>query len=204
MTKITPEYTAVDLSSWARKEHFEVFQSFAQCTINQTVQLDITALLKHIKQVGWKFYPSIISLISTVVNRHSEFRMAMKDNELVIWNEVHPSYTLSIKRRRRFHHYGVTSTGIFITFRTFMQKTFLAMVIILLTGPKKSTGKIYSSYRIFRGSVLPVLISTWLTCRTFLRPCSRLENTLTRMEKSCCLSPFRFIILSVMVSMWPD
>ncbi|HED3880681.1 TPA: type A chloramphenicol O-acetyltransferase, partial [Enterobacter hormaechei subsp. hoffmannii] len=45
MTKITPEYTAVDLSSWARKEHFEVFQSFAQCTINQTVQLDITALL---------------------------------------------------------------------------------------------------------------------------------------------------------------
>ncbi|SAG70507.1 Chloramphenicol O-acetyltransferase [Enterobacter hormaechei] len=46
MTKITPEYTAVDLSSWARKEHFEVFQSFAQCTINQTVQLDITALLK--------------------------------------------------------------------------------------------------------------------------------------------------------------
>lgn len=102
MTKITPEYTAVNLSSWARKEHFEVFQSFAQCTINQTVQLDITALLKHIKQVGWKFYPSIISLISTVVNRHSEFRMAMKDNELVIWNEVHPSYTLFHKETETF------------------------------------------------------------------------------------------------------
>lgn len=102
MTKITPEYTAVDLSSWARKEHFEVFQSFAQCTINQTVQLDITALLKHIKQVGWKFYPSIISLISTVVNRHSEFRMAMKNNELVIWNEVHPSYTLFHKETETF------------------------------------------------------------------------------------------------------
>ena len=50
MTKITPEYTAVDLSSWARKEHFEVFQSFAQCTINQTVQLDITA---EAYQTGW-------------------------------------------------------------------------------------------------------------------------------------------------------
>lgn len=102
MTKLTPEYTAVDLSSWARKEHFEVFQSFAQCTINQTVQLDITALLKHIKQVGWKFYPSIISIITTVVNRHSEFRMAMKDNELVIWNEVHPSYTLFHKETETF------------------------------------------------------------------------------------------------------
>ncbi|QLR73224.1 type A chloramphenicol O-acetyltransferase [Citrobacter freundii] len=94
MKKTIPEYTPVDLSCWARKEHFEVFQTFAQSTINQTVILDITALLKHIKEVGWKFYPTIIFLLSKVVNRHTEFRMAIKDNELVIWNEVHPSYTI--------------------------------------------------------------------------------------------------------------
>jgi chloramphenicol O-acetyltransferase type A len=97
MKKTTPEYTSVDLSRWARKEHFEVFQSFAQSTINQTVEIDITALLKHIKEVGWKFYPTMIFLLSKIVNRHSEFRMAMKNNELIIWNEVHPSYTI-------FHH----------------------------------------------------------------------------------------------------
>ena len=94
MKKTTPEYTPVDMSRWARKEHFEVFQSFAQCTFNQTVLLDITALLKYIKQVGWKFYPTIIFLLSKVVNNHAEFRMAIKNNELVIWNEVHPSYTI--------------------------------------------------------------------------------------------------------------
>ncbi|ATF49639.1 chloramphenicol O-acetyltransferase [Citrobacter werkmanii] len=94
MKKTTPEYTPVNLSRWARKEHFEVFQTFAQSTINQTVLLDITALLKHIKEVGWKFYPTIIFLLSKVVNRHTEFRMAIKDNKLVIWNEVHPSYTI--------------------------------------------------------------------------------------------------------------
>lgn len=71
-----------------------MFQTFAQSTINQTVLLDITALLKHIKEVGWKFYPTIIFLLSKVVNRHTEFRMAIKDNKLVIWNEVHPSYTI--------------------------------------------------------------------------------------------------------------
>ena len=37
MEKTHLEYTPVDLSRWARKEHFEVFQSFAQSTINQTV-----------------------------------------------------------------------------------------------------------------------------------------------------------------------
>lgn len=94
MEKITPEYTPVDLSRWARKEHFEVFQSFAQCAINQTVLIDITALLKDIKEVGWKFYPTMIFLLSKIVNNHAEFRMAMKNNELVIWNEIHPSYTI--------------------------------------------------------------------------------------------------------------
>ena len=94
MKKTTLEYTPVDMSTWARKEHFEVFQSFAQCTFNQTVQLDITALLKHIRQVGWKFYPTIIFLLSKVLNNHTEFRMAMKNDELVIWNEIHPSYTI--------------------------------------------------------------------------------------------------------------
>lgn len=94
MKDVSPEYTPVDLSRWARKEHFEVFQSFAESTINQTVLIDITALLTHIKAVGWKFYPTIIFLLSKVVNRHSEFRMAIKNNELVIWNEVYPSYTI--------------------------------------------------------------------------------------------------------------
>ena len=201
MTKITPEYTVVDLSRWARKEHFEVFQGFAQSTFNQTVQLDITVLLKHIKEVGWKFYPAIISLISHVVNRHPEFRMAMKDDELVIWNEVHPSYTLSIKKRKRFHRCGVITMEIFTIFSAFMQKMLPAMAISLLTGLRKSPGRIYFSYLIFRGSVLAVLTSTSLTCGIFLRPCSRLENTITRMKKSCCLSPFRSIILFVMASM---
>lgn len=94
MKKTTPEYIPVDLSRWPRREHFEVFQSFAQSTFNQTVQLDITALLKHIKEVGWKFYPTIIFLLSKIVNSHMEFRMAIKNNELVIWNEIHPSYTI--------------------------------------------------------------------------------------------------------------
>ncbi|MGL4726164.1 MAG: type A chloramphenicol O-acetyltransferase [Scandinavium sp.] len=102
MIKTPAEYTPVDLARWARKEHFEVFQSFAQSTINQTVLVDITALLKYIKEVGWKFYPTIISLLSVVVNRHPEFRMAMKNNELVTWNEVHPSYTIFHKETETF------------------------------------------------------------------------------------------------------
>ena len=38
MEKKITGYTTVDISQWHRKEHFEAFQSVAQCTYNQTVQ----------------------------------------------------------------------------------------------------------------------------------------------------------------------
>lgn len=95
-------YTVVDLSQWGRKEHFEAFQSFAQCTFSQTVQLDITSLLKTVKQNGYKFYPTFIYIISQLVNKHAEFRMAMKDGELVIWDSVNPGYTIFHEQTETF------------------------------------------------------------------------------------------------------
>ena len=94
MNNINPIYTVVDLSRWARKEHFEAFQTFAQCTFSQTVQIDITILLKDIKTLGWKIYPTIIFLLAKIVNRHEEFRMSIKDNKLIIWDDIHPCYTI--------------------------------------------------------------------------------------------------------------
>lgn len=202
MTKIMPEYTVVDLSRWARKEHFEVFQGFAQSTFNQTVQLDITVLLKHIKEVGWKFYPAIISLISDVVNRHPEFRMAMKDDELVIWNEVHPSYTLFHKETETFSSLWSHYDGNIHHFQRVYAEDVARYGNILAYWPKEE-----SRENIFFISDIPwVSFSSFnvnvANMRNFLRPCSRLENTITGMERSCCLSPFRSIILSVTVSMW--
>ncbi|MDG4230665.1 type A chloramphenicol O-acetyltransferase [Pseudomonas aeruginosa] len=111
-------YTKIELSVWERKEHFEAFQSFAQCTFSQTVQLDITILLKLIKEKGWKFYPKMIHLISQHVNNYQEFRMALKNEELVVWDVVHPSYTI-------FHDDTETFSSIWSTyhdsFEVFMQ-----------------------------------------------------------------------------------
>ncbi|MBF2946095.1 type A chloramphenicol O-acetyltransferase [Pseudomonas aeruginosa] len=95
-------YTKLDLSCWERREHFEAFQSFAQCTFSQTVQLDITLVLRRIKAQGWKFYPKIIHLISQLVNSYSEFRIALKDDELVVWDFLHPSYTIFHKDSETF------------------------------------------------------------------------------------------------------
>ncbi|WP_407217806.1 type A chloramphenicol O-acetyltransferase [Enterobacter hormaechei] len=101
MEKITG-YTTVDISQWHRKEHFEAFQSVAQCTYNQTVQLDITAFLKTVKKNKHKFYPAFIHILARLMNAHPEFRMAMKDGELVIWDSVHPCYTVFHEQTETF------------------------------------------------------------------------------------------------------
>lgn len=87
-------YTVVDVDQWHRKEHFHAFQSVAQCTFSQTVQLDITALLRTVKKNGYKLYPTFIYIITRLMHKHAEFRMAMKDDELIIWDVIHPGYTI--------------------------------------------------------------------------------------------------------------
>nr|BAH70333.1 chloramphenicol acetyltransferase [synthetic construct] len=102
MEKKITGYTTVDISQWHRKEHFEAFQSVAQCTYNQTVQLNITAFLKTVKKNKHKFYPAFIHILARLMNAHPEFRMAMKDGELVIWDSVHPCYTVFHKQTETF------------------------------------------------------------------------------------------------------
>ncbi len=67
MEKKITGYTTVDISQWHRKEHFEAFQSVAQCTYNQTVQLDITAFLKTVKKNKHKFYPAFIHILARLM-----------------------------------------------------------------------------------------------------------------------------------------
>jgi chloramphenicol O-acetyltransferase type A len=204
MKKTTPEYTPVDLSRWARKEHFEVFQSFAQCTINQTVLVDITALLKHIKEVGWKFYPTIIFLLSKIVNRHSEFRMNMKDNELVIWKDIHPSYTIFHNETETFSSLWSHYDGNIHHFQNVYSEDVARYGNNLSYWPKEE-----SRENVFFVSAIPWVSFTSFNMnianmQNFFPPCSLSENTTNRMEKYCCLSPFRYIIPCAMVSMWQD
>lgn len=97
MVNNTLGYSKVDVATWARKKHFEILSTVGSCTFSQTAQLDVTELLAYTKAEGLKFYPVMIHVIAKLVNRFPEFRMAMKDGELVLWDVVHPSYTI-------FHH----------------------------------------------------------------------------------------------------
>ena len=92
----------IDLDNWKRKEIFNHFLN-QQTTFSMTTEIDISNLFRHIKQKGYKFYPTFIFLAATVVNSNAAFRMAYNsDGDLGYWEKIDPLYTIFNRESESF------------------------------------------------------------------------------------------------------
>lgn len=106
-------FEKIDKNTWPRKEYFEHYYSNVPCTYSMTVKLDIT----RIKEKHQKLYPTMLYYLTTVVNRHSEFRTAFNENhELGIYSEMSPCYTIFHKDTETFSNLWTTYTPDFKKF----------------------------------------------------------------------------------------
>ena len=106
-------FEKIDRDTWVRKEYFEHYFSNIPCTYSMTVRLDITQIVKQ--QV--KLYPAMLYYLTTVVNRHSEFRTAFNENnELGIYSEMIPCYTVFHKDTKAFSNIWTNYTPNFEEF----------------------------------------------------------------------------------------
>lgn len=93
------EFQKIEQEGWMRREYFEHYFSNIPCTYSMTVKVDITRLLETKK----KLYPAMLYYITTIVNRHAEFRTAFSEKgELGIYSEMVPSYTVFHKDTETF------------------------------------------------------------------------------------------------------
>ncbi|RUT65193.1 type A chloramphenicol O-acetyltransferase [Morganella morganii] len=95
-------FTRIDLTARNRREHFALYRQQIKCGFSLTTKLDITALRTALAETDYKFYPVMIYLISRIVNQFPEFRMAMKDNELIYWDQSDPVFTVFHKETETF------------------------------------------------------------------------------------------------------
>lgn len=86
----------IDIESWERREFYKHFINEVRCTYSTTVQIDITNLKKQM------LYPAMIWLLTQTVNEMPEFRTALTDQGLGIYDEVHPAYTVFNKSSKNF------------------------------------------------------------------------------------------------------
>jgi len=84
----------INLETWPRRTHFEVFQNMDYPYFNLTANVDITAFRPAIKQQGASFSIGVMYLISRVANGIPEFRTRIRGKKVVEHEIVHPSTTI--------------------------------------------------------------------------------------------------------------
>ncbi|WP_411680919.1 CatA-like O-acetyltransferase [Clostridium thailandense] len=93
----------VDLEKWERKEHFKYYTEKIKCGYSITSNLDVTLFKKSLEKNNLKFYPSFIYCVTYNINLMQEFRMRWgENNSLIIYDIVHPNYTIFHKDDHTF------------------------------------------------------------------------------------------------------
>ncbi len=83
----------IDLENWKRKEHFEFFHRMDYPQFNICMDLDVSNLLKFVKQKELSFYYSMIYIATTVINQVENFKYRIRDDKVVLHDKIHPSFT---------------------------------------------------------------------------------------------------------------
>ncbi len=110
------KFNIIDMDTYARKEHYYHYAHKDHCTYSSTATVDISNLVKQIKDNKLRFYPVFIYIVTNIVNRINEFKMGVnKNNELGYYDEVSPSYII-------FHDDDKTFSCAYTQFQTDFKK----------------------------------------------------------------------------------
>lgn len=86
----------IDIEKWKRREYYLHYINEVKCSYSVTVNLDITNLAEQ------KLYPVMLWLLTKTVNEFPEFRTALTDKGVGIYDTMHPSYTIFNKDKKSF------------------------------------------------------------------------------------------------------
>lgn len=86
----------IDIQNWKRKSHYELFGAYADPTFTISVRLDMTHFMAH-KPAGHGFFAPFTYLLMTAANRFEGLRIRWVDGRPVIFDTVHPSYTVLLE-----------------------------------------------------------------------------------------------------------
>jgi Chloramphenicol O-acetyltransferase len=87
-----PNFTPIDLQTWPRGQMFYYFSKMAPTGYSLTVSLDVTEMRKALKSRGKKFFPAYLWLVTKLLNRQTEFKVAYRDEVLGFWDTLTPLY----------------------------------------------------------------------------------------------------------------
>jgi chloramphenicol O-acetyltransferase type A len=84
----------IDLQTWPRRKHFQVYNAFDYPHFNLCANVDVTELIPAVKQRGLSFTAAVVYILSRVANEMPEFRLRIRGQQVVEREIVHPSPTI--------------------------------------------------------------------------------------------------------------
>jgi chloramphenicol O-acetyltransferase type A len=90
------------MDSWNRKQTFDFFKDMDQPKFSITVDLDVTDFYKYVKKIETSFYFSMMFIVMSEINGIENMRYRFIDNEVVLFDQLHPSFTDTIQNTAQF------------------------------------------------------------------------------------------------------
>ncbi|MEH6408107.1 MAG: CatA-like O-acetyltransferase, partial [Leeuwenhoekiella sp.] len=87
--------TILDLSTWARKEHFHFFRKFEEPFFGITAKVDCTEAYASAKNNEDSFFLSYLHKALVAANNVEPFKYRISDDEVYIYDEIHGSPTIN-------------------------------------------------------------------------------------------------------------
>ncbi len=87
-------YREIDTANWNRRTTYEWFRSFSNPCYGVTVDMDVTELVAFAKETGRSFFACMAWIVNEGMNEVEELRMRMLDGRPIVYDRIHPSYTV--------------------------------------------------------------------------------------------------------------
>jgi chloramphenicol O-acetyltransferase type A len=84
----------LDIEAWNRSKHFNLFKNMDYPHFNLCSNIDITNLQPFLKQHQQSFFKTMVCLASKTANDILEFRYRIRADQVVIHEQVDPSFTV--------------------------------------------------------------------------------------------------------------
>ena len=78
----------INISTWKRREHFEVFKNFDEPLFGLTVRVECSAAYKKSKELDYSFSNFYLYLSMKAANEIEEFRYRIEDDKVVCYDSV--------------------------------------------------------------------------------------------------------------------
>ena len=86
------QFTPIDLNAWPRGQMFYYFARMAPTGYSLSVHMDVTTLRRTLRAAGVKFFPAYLWLVTKLLNRQMEFKIAERDGQIGYYDVLTPLY----------------------------------------------------------------------------------------------------------------